>query len=87
MVAAQARAVGFIAAAACDHDGGTLALVTHCDIIRAAIAWYLGLGLDRLLGFDIDLASVSGVVFDGAIRVSQLNAGPDAPVAALPVPE
>jgi broad specificity phosphatase PhoE len=33
--------------------------VTHCDMIRGAIAYYLGLALDRLLRFAIDPASTS----------------------------
>lgn len=42
-----------------DHPDRTIVAVTHCDIIRGIIAYYLGLSLDNLLRFDIDPASVS----------------------------
>ncbi|PTQ07891.1 histidine phosphatase family protein [Sphingomonas oleivorans] len=48
--------------------------VTHCDIIRGLIAYYLGLGLDNMLRFDIDPASVSRlVVGDRGGRILTLN--------------
>lgn len=56
MAAATARAVGHVEAVAAKQSGPAL-LVTHCDIIRGVVAHYLGLALDRLLSFDIDLAS------------------------------
>ncbi len=33
--------------------------VTHCDMIRGLVAAYLGLGLDRMLTFDCDPASLT----------------------------
>ena len=56
MAAATARAVEQVEAVAAARSGPAL-LVTHCDIIRGVVAHYLGLALDRLLNFDIDLAS------------------------------
>lgn len=56
MAAATARAVGHVEAVAARLSGPAL-LVTHCDVIRGVVAHYLGLALDRLLSFDIDLAS------------------------------
>jgi probable phosphoglycerate mutase len=44
------------------HDGQTIALVTHGDIIKAAVAHVLGLSLDNLERFEIAPASVSTVV-------------------------
>jgi len=41
------------------HRDQSVALVTHCDVIRGLIAHYLGLPLDNLLRFDVDPASVS----------------------------
>jgi probable phosphoglycerate mutase len=41
------------------HDGETVAVVTHCDIIRGLLAHYLGMSLDNVLRFDVDPASVS----------------------------
>lgn len=59
MAAAQARAVAHVDAAARAYAGGTLAMVSHADIIRGIIAHYLGLPLDNLLRFDVDPASIS----------------------------
>ena len=56
---ACARAVAALEDMARDHPNQTVAAVSHCDIIRAIIAHYLGLSLDNLLRFNIDPASVS----------------------------
>lgn len=58
MAEAQARIVGHLATL----RTGTVAIVTHSDMIRGAVAHVLGLPLDRLLSFDIDPASVTTVV-------------------------
>ncbi|WP_210528768.1 histidine phosphatase family protein [Rubellimicrobium arenae] len=41
------------------HGGERIALVSHCDVIRALVARVLGLSLDHLLRFEIGPASVS----------------------------
>lgn len=41
------------------RTGGRIALVTHCDMIRAFVARVLGLSLDNILRFEIGPASVS----------------------------
>jgi probable phosphoglycerate mutase len=41
------------------HDGGTVALVSHGDVIKAALAHFLRMSLDALESFDIAPASVS----------------------------
>lgn len=72
MVAAQARAVAHVDRVV--RSGGTVALVSHCDIIRAIVAHVLGLSLDRILSFDIDPASVTTLVAgDWGARVAGLN--------------
>lgn len=74
MAEAQGRIVGHIKHLAAEQDGRTVALVSHSDMIRAAIAWALGLPLDNLLRFDIDAASVSRlVVGDWGARVLGVN--------------
>ena len=65
MAEAQARIVAHLVATAARHDGRTVAMVSHSDVIRAAIAHALGLSLDNLLRFDIDPASVSRLVVGG----------------------
>lgn len=74
MAEAQARIVGLIEQVARDHAGATVALVSHCDLIRAAIAHYLGLPLSRLLNFDVDPASISRLaVGEWGGRVLSIN--------------
>jgi ribonuclease H / adenosylcobalamin/alpha-ribazole phosphatase len=59
MVQAQSRAWRHIAGTAAANPGRTVAMVTHCDIIRGVIARVLGLSLDHILRFDVDPASIS----------------------------
>jgi broad specificity phosphatase PhoE len=76
MSAAQARIVAHLRATANAYDGETIAMVTHCDMIRAAVAWILGLPLDHLLRFDIDPASITRIVLgDWGGRLLNLNEG------------
>lgn len=52
---------------------GTLC-VSHCDIVRGIAAHYLGLDLDRMLGFDVDPASLTTLALHpGGGRVVALN--------------
>lgn len=76
MAEATARAVGHLDALVQRGGGGTLLCVSHCDIIRGIVAHYLGLGLDRLLAFDVDPGSVSTLLLGhwGA-RLLKLNGG------------
>ena len=55
---AQARAVAFAIEASAAHDG-EVALVTHCDIIRALLCWEARRSLDEILSFDAPPASVT----------------------------
>jgi len=77
MAEAQARIVGYMTeAAAAADDGARIALVTHSDMIRAAVAHAIGLDLDNLLRFDIGPASVSRVIVgDWGSRLVSLNEG------------
>lgn len=74
MAQAQARIVGWIDAIARSADGAVVAAVTHCDMIRAAVAHVLGLSLDKLLRFDIDPASITTIVVgDWGAKLVRLN--------------
>lgn len=76
MAAAQSRAVDHVRAAAKRFAGGTVAMVTHCDVIRAVVAAILGLSLDNVLRFDVDPASVSRVAAgDWGEKLMTLNEG------------
>jgi broad specificity phosphatase PhoE len=74
MAAAQQRIVGWLDATARSVNGAVVAAVTHCDMIRAAVAHVLGLPLDKLLRFDIDTASITTIVAgDWGARLVRLN--------------
>lgn len=59
MAEAVERAQSALDSIAAQHDGNTVAAVTHCDIIRGVIAHYLDMPLDNVLRFDVDPASIS----------------------------
>lgn len=74
MAAAAQRIVDEIERVAAAQAGGAVALVSHCDMIRAAVAHYLGLPLDHLLRFDIDPASITRLLVGSwGARVAALN--------------
>lgn len=78
MTEAQARIVAHLERAASDYDGRTLVLVSHADMIRAAVAHVLGLGLDNYWRFDIDPASATTMLWgDWGAKLSRLNEGED----------
>jgi broad specificity phosphatase PhoE len=74
MAEAVGRATSALAGIAREHDGETIVAVSHCDVIRGVIAHHLGLGLDRLLRFDLEPASVSRLTLgnDGG-RINSIN--------------
>ena len=56
---AQARVVERLSAAAAARDGETVVLVSHADVIRAAVCHVLRLELDGYWRFDVDPASAT----------------------------
>jgi probable phosphoglycerate mutase len=74
IVEAQTRIVEAMNALRAEHDGETIALVTHGDVIKAALAHVLRSSLDDLEQFDIAPASVSIVVAaEGWAQVKLVN--------------
>lgn len=75
MAEAQGRITGYMrTTASAGGDGTVIALVTHSDMIRAAVADAIGLPLDHLLRFEVAPASVSRVVMgDWGARLLSLN--------------
>ena len=75
MADVQKRVVGHLQSACARYaDGAETAMVSHSDVIRAALAHFLGLDLDNVLNFDIEPASVSRlVVGDWGGRVISMN--------------
>jgi len=70
----QARAVAALDTLRERHPDAMVAVVSHGDVIRAALAYYLGTPLDLMQRLEIDPASVSTVVLDAdGVRVVRLN--------------
>jgi len=70
----QVRFVGLMERLCGKHPGDTVALVSHADPIRLALAHHLGVPIDFLLRFEIAPASVSAVeIHDQAPRVLYIN--------------
>lgn len=59
LVEVQARAVAEINGLAAEFPEGNIAVFSHGDVLRAAIAYYIGTPLDLLMRFEISPASVS----------------------------
>ncbi len=59
MVEAQTRAVAELGRLSERHPDGLVAVVSHSDIIKAVLAFYLGMPLDLFLRLEISPASVS----------------------------
>lgn len=64
MLEVQARVLGFVERALNDHSAETVALVTHADVIRAVLAYFLGVPIDLALRLEVSAASVTILVLD-----------------------
>ncbi len=62
----QARVAAFIARLHAQQATGSVLLISHCDVIRAALAYYLSFPLDLMLRLKINPASVSIVELTAA---------------------
>ena len=58
------------------EQDSTVAVVSHGDVIRALLVLFLGMPLDNIHRFDVSLAGLSELMFDGryprVIRVNQI---------------
>jgi broad specificity phosphatase PhoE len=62
------------------HPNGTVAIVSHGDVIRAALLFALGMPLDFYSRIEVGLASISTIrIDDSGIRVAALNERPSLP--------
>src|SRR5688572_3969149 len=57
----QCRAVGSIERLVEKHPGAGAVLVSHSDVIKAVLAYYLGLAVEGILRFEISPASISKI--------------------------
>ena len=76
----QERVVGALFDLRQAHPEGSVVVVSHGDVIRAALLFALGMPLDFYSRIEIAFASLSTIRLDGAgIRVSALNEWPRLP--------
>jgi probable phosphoglycerate mutase len=74
MLQAQARIVGGLQKLAAQHPDKTIAVVSHADLIKAALAYYLGIPLDLFQRIEISPASVSILeLYDETARILSIN--------------
>jgi probable phosphomutase (TIGR03848 family) len=74
LLEAQARAVAALEQLAGQHPEEIIAVVSHADVLRAVLAYYLGIPLDLSLRVEIGLASVSLLALNaGEARLLLLN--------------
>jgi probable phosphoglycerate mutase len=70
----QSRAITFVECVSERDAGGSIVVVSHGDVIRAALAFYLGMPLEFLLRFEVFPASISVMTLDsGNPRVLCVN--------------
>lgn len=74
MLEAQARVIAGLQKLYTQYPQGTVAVVTHSDLIKAAIAYYAGIHLDLFQRIEISPASVSIVeLYEETARIQLLN--------------
>lgn len=75
MLEAQARAVSLMLRLRDECPGETIALVSHCDVIRSILTFHLGMPLDLFGRIEISPASISVVrLHDHGPEVLAVNA-------------
>lgn len=76
LIEAQARIVAELERLRARHPEAVVAVVSHADVIRAALCHYAGIPLDLMLRIEIACASVSVVeVTPHGARILRLNDG------------
>ncbi len=75
MVEVQARVAAEMLEIQQEHEGSTVAIVSHGDVIRGALAHFAGIPLDLSLRLQIDAASISVIELgEWGPRIVKLNA-------------
>ncbi|PSR56982.1 phosphoglycerate mutase [Adhaeribacter arboris] len=74
MLEAQARVINGLQKLCWQHPQQTIAVVSHSDLIKAAVAYYAGIHLDMFQRLEISPASVSIIqIFEETARILLLN--------------
>lgn len=77
MVDVQARLARHFDRCYAQHPEACIAMVSHADVIRAAVFWVIGLSLDHWQRIEIAPASVTRIAADDhGFRLLQLNEEP-----------
>jgi len=75
MVEVQARVVAEMLEIEKQHEGATVAIVSHGDVIRCALAHFAGIPIDLSLRIQIDAGSISVIELgEWGPRIVKLNA-------------
>ena len=70
----QARVVTALERIAEEHSGAAIAVVSHCDVIKATVAHYAGMHLDQYQRIVISPASISIIaLYRSGPRIVRLN--------------
>jgi broad specificity phosphatase PhoE len=71
---AQARFIGGLEKLAQKHDNEIVAIFSHSDMIKSAIAYYAGISLDMFRRLEISPASVSVInLFEDSVQILTIN--------------
>jgi probable phosphomutase (TIGR03848 family) len=74
MLEVQARVVAFLDGCRGKHPGETVAVISHGDVLKAALLHYLGAPIDHFLRFEIEPAAISVLeLADWGPRLLRLN--------------
>jgi probable phosphomutase (TIGR03848 family) len=74
MLEAQSRIMNGLEKLRIQHQQETVAVVSHADMIKAAVAYYAGIHLDMFQRIEISPASVSIIdVYEETVRILLLN--------------
>jgi probable phosphoglycerate mutase len=86
MDALSARIVGALDAVRRNHPDERVAVVTHAEVIRAAVLTYRGISWDRFHEIDIAPASVTTVILSrSSARILTVSSTPGIPAALGPI--
>jgi probable phosphoglycerate mutase len=74
MLDAQVRAVAGLLGLRESYEGRDVVVVSHADVIKAAVAYFIGVPIDLTLRLEVDTASISTLALDGdGVRLLRLN--------------
>lgn len=74
MLEAQVRIISTLEELCREHDNEVVAVVSHSDIIKAAVAFYAGIHLDMFHRIEISPASVSIIeLFKDTVKILTVN--------------